>query len=96
MVSASSAGSAELRPVDRAASIAWPRNAPSITEEAMANAYEDEDVIYIDIQFSTGVGTDTDGKAGSTRTVETGAEFDYLPENCGGAGVENEVIDCRG
>ena len=53
----------------------------------------DEDVIYIDVQLSTGVGTDTDGGTGGPRSVETGAEFDYLPENCGGAGIEDETVD---
>ena len=92
MVSASSAENAGLRLDGHAASIASQKNAPSITEEAMANAHKDDHDIYIDVHILTGVGTDADSGAGGARSVETGAEFDYLPEDCSGAGIEDETV----
>ena len=57
----------------------------------MAN-YEDEDVIYIDIHILAGVGTDADSETGSPRSVETGAEFDCMSQDCSRAGVEDEIV----
>ena len=109
MASVSSAGNAELRLEDHAASIALLRSGQNITEDMAMPDYwhnprhlrhvslrKDEADVHIDVHIPAGVGTDVDGRAGGTRSVETGAEFDYLPEDCSGAGVENEVIDCRG
>ena len=58
-------------------------------------AKENDHDIYIDVHIPAGVGSDIDSGAGSPRSVETGAKFDYLPEDCSHAGIEDEILNRR-
>ena len=108
MESASGAEDARRNREGHAVSAAWADKEISTTEDTAMPDYwhnprhpgpiyvreeDNEDEIYIDVHVPAGERSDVDSGTRGTRSVETGAEFDALPRDCSGAGIEDETIN---